>query len=504
MKRREIRKRLRTACTAILAGSMAVTGAFPGQRAVLEAFAAENGEYAFEDDFISFTVPESGDYVVEQRNSQFGLAYAAGLARPDDSLFSTTVNCAVTQVDLNLLAGVAENGLDQPGYEALFDNLTDIVDISCEDEGETYEFTVDHYMADTIYTDYVKYIGIDQSQGLGMRIYYSCAGDEDGETGGFLLDFYDSFELKLPIGICASVKAVAAPKIIYARYDLSSQMRSLDLEAARNGRAYLSEMLTMDQAAANLEKVQQEMEQLPDYSPYAGYQPYEQVRMLKEYVRSEMTDSVRTIIGNLMFIADLSESEVADTASVLAQQQEETAAPVQEEAPADDSAQVQTPPAQSQASYPPGTILYWSQNMKFTYSGTWYDSANDFTVYMPTSWKRTPVTTKTLQEGIELQLSDSNRGISLSIYCGPVAYSPTVEGIYQYVTSIGSKNVNYAVCNGNQFAVQFDSGTTPERQIAFPNSKGEVVTLAVYCENQAMREAFAFDLFSSVFGKGAQ
>ena len=96
---------------------------------------------------------------------------------------------------------------------------------------------------------------------------------------------------------------------------------------------------------------------------------------------------------------------------------------------------------------------------------------------------------------------DATRGISLSIYCGEVSYEPTAEGIYQYVLDNGYQNVRYAVCNGTLYAVQFDSLGIPERQIAFPVGD-QVVTLAVYCGNTAIREAFSYDMFSSIIGAG--
>ena len=443
----------------------------------------ESEMFSYADAYISFSVPEMTGYIIEQRNAEYGLAYIVRTADVDGDIGYRQVNAAVSKIDLSLLAGVAEQEMDCPGFEALFQNTPDIYDVTCVEQDGIYEFAVSYTTGGLDLTDYYKFIGIDPSTGLCMCLHYRNWLEgvyEDGvDWDSLYKSFYNTFFLQTSIDVCAQAHSVPVPKTLYAYYMNDDYLQSYLLSAARVGRAYQENTLPAESAVLDLDYI------LSMISDYDDIEPYYMVNSLRTHIENSQTESAEIATANIIVMGNLDSAQAADTAEVL---------------DTDFGYGQDTGSFDDQSWVPGNAIWYWSENMMFTYTGSWYDSPNGFSVYMPTTWIRKSITPETLAEGIELQLSDPQRGISLSIYCGDVSYEPTVQGICDYLIQNVYQNIRYAVCNGSLYAVQYDSPTTPERLIAFPNASGQVVTLAVYCENQEVREAFAADMFASIFG----
>lgn len=432
----------------------------------------------YADEYISFSVPRSKYSQVNQMPGEYGLAYSAECVEPDGGAMRRYVNAAIEKVDLSLLYGVAEQGMSYDGFEELFGTYTDIIEVHCLQKGEIYEFSFRYKYASWTLTNYVRFLGLDPETGLVVRVSYFCASETLDETD-YYWSFYQSFRLQTSVDICAQAKGVPVSRTICCSYDLPEEIKNYALRAARIGQAYMDGTLSSDAAIRYLGAIQSNWYESTDYDYYSTI-IYDDVQVLIYYIREGQMVHVEITLHNLIVGGELDPAKVSDTSGISQTVWEEPG---------------ELPWA------PQDPIYYWTDNMQYTYTGSWYDSPNWFTVYMPTSWKRRSVTEQTLEEGIELQLMDATRGISLSIYCGEVSYEPTAEGIYQYVLDNGYQNVRYAVCNGTLYAVQFDSLGIPERQIAFPVGD-QVVTLAVYCGNTAIREAFSYDMFSSIIGAG--
>ncbi len=146
-------------------------------------------------------------------------------------------------------------------------------------------------------------------------------------------------------------------------------------------------------------------------------------------------------------------------------------------------------------------LMTYTDNGQYGYIGKQWDSSEGVSIILPdTSDGRWTSIHEDTAAGILGGVQNVAQGISVTIYSGNVSYEPSLDGIYDYVSSVGYTDVKYVSCN-NTIVVQFASEGTSEDNIAFPyNSK--VIQVSVLAADKALRSQYAQWIFSATYPVG--
>ena len=143
---------------------------------------------------------------------------------------------------------------------------------------------------------------------------------------------------------------------------------------------------------------------------------------------------------------------------------------------------------------------YSTDQMSGIYAGAWVQTAYNFTYYEPVSGF------EDLKSSRDAVMSDAiyyryNKALDLFvlIYRGFQDYEPTLDGIRNYVTGLGSTGIRYVNCNGLD-VIQFENQTDhyKELNIAFPDLQGAIIQVTVQCSNDDIMYAFGHEVFASI------
>ena len=140
-------------------------------------------------------------------------------------------------------------------------------------------------------------------------------------------------------------------------------------------------------------------------------------------------------------------------------------------------------------------VTYSGDRSQGIYIGKPYTSLHGFSVSLPENWEVIE-THRSTEDGVEYAVKGSSA--SVYIYVGRPDYECSIEGIYDYVSSLEAcANVVYGKCNEADVVVFDEPGMS--RSIAFPDAYGFVDQITVYAADSTVRSEYSYDVFCSLF-----
>ncbi len=285
-------------------------------------YAEDTDLFSYSDEYVSFEVPEGGNNI-ELQNSEYGLAYVLRFADVDGDIAYRRSRADVVRIDKDLLEGVAQQGMDYPGYETLFktsiggyEEYYDVYDVECINQDGEYEFVVSYTAlsaGDLDIRDHYRFIGYDPSTGFCMQVYSrnwrdntDSESDYDESQDQFKA-FFRTFRLNTSIDHYDMEKSLPIPKMLYADYSyvIEDGEQGFYLYAARIGNAFLKNQISAEEAVSELEDVK---ERVPDH----GTEVYGTIYQLIDSIQNNQPESIRIIVDNIIVMTSLDASDVYD------------------------------------------------------------------------------------------------------------------------------------------------------------------------------------------------